>query len=654
MDSRARLEADELNITYSHFYDFGAGAAASMFGEQDFTQTELALTANANTGTVDPQLLGVSRTNDGGLDPRLASGSAARGYADFTALDDDSFFTQVGFTGAFGNVNWASGWSALADYGFLGDQAPADFGRVTVSGQITEDVTWSADNDYILDGIVFVTGGATLTIEPGTTVRGKAGQNLDAAALVITRTGMIDAQGTATKPIVFTAEFDEGLTKDDVGLWGGVILLGEATTNNSSEKLIEGVNEITSDPALAGYGGTDDADNSGVMRYVSIRHSGINIGSSSGNEIQGLTVGAVGSGTTLEYIESFASGDDGFEFFGGTVNTKYLISAFNNDDAFDWDQGFRGKGQFWFAILDTDTRGRAAEMDGAGGDETGTPYASPTVSNVTYIGSGSDGSASGDTGEMLKFRDNTAGLYTNSIFMSDMGYSADVEDVADNTVDSRARLEADELNITYSHFYDFGAGEEYIMFAEQLFAGDEFALSSNANTATVNPQVTSVSRTNDGNLNPTLAEGSAALTYANFDALDDFFTEVAYTGAFGSDNWLAGWSALADYGFTSDEVGTSIDEDWGTSVPSAYTLEQNYPNPFNPTTNIKFALPNAADVKLEVFNILGQRVGTLVNGQMNAGYHTVTFDATNLSSGVYIYRISAGQYSQVKRMMLIK
>jgi len=527
--------------------------------------------------------------------------------------------------------------------------------EVTVSGQITEDVTWTADNDYILDGIVFVTGGATLTIEPGTTVYGSTGADLDAAALVVTRTGMIDAQGTATQPIIFTSYLakSQTLTKDDVGLWGGVILLGEATTNNSSEKLIEGVNEITSDPALAGYGGTDDADNSGVMRYVSIRHSGINIGSSSGNEIQGLTVGAVGSGTTLEYIESFASGDDGFEFFGGTVNTKYLISAFNNDDAFDWDQGFRGKGQFWFAILDTDTRGRAAEMDGAGGDETGTPYANPTISNVTYIGSGSDASASGDSGEMLKFRDNTAGLYTNSIFMSDMGYSADVEDVADNTVDSRARLEADELNITYSHFFDFGAGEAASMFGEQDFTQTELALTANANTGTVDPQLNGISRTNDGGLDPTLASGSAALTYANFDALDDFFTEVAYTGAFGTNNWMGGWSALADYGFTSNVV-TSIDDDWSSSVPSAYTLEQNYPNPFNPTTNIKFALPNAADVKLEVFNILGQRVGTLVNGQMNAGYHTVTFDATNLSSGVYIYRITAGQYSQVKRMMLIK
>ncbi|MDR9388716.1 MAG: hypothetical protein RI513_06910, partial [Balneolaceae bacterium] len=458
-------------------------------------------------------------------------------------MSDDDFFTEVGFTGAFGNVNWASGWSALADYGFLGDQAPADFGRETVSGQITEDVTWSADNEYILDGLVFVTGGATLTIEPGTTVRGKAGQNLDASALIITRTGKIDAQGTATNPIVFTAEFDEGLTKDDVGLWGGVILLGEATTSNETEKKIEGVNEIEDDPALAGYGGDDDADNSGVMRYVSIRHSGINIGSSSGNEIQGLTMGAVGSGTTLEYIESFASGDDGFEWFGGTVNSKYMISAFNSDDGFDWDQGFRGKGQFWFAILDTDARGHAAEMDGASPDDA-TPYSNPTVSNVTYIGSGSSNTTSGNTSPLIEFRDNSAGTYTNSIFTADNAESVTVEDVAGSEVDSRGRLEADELNITYSHFFDFGAGDAATMFAdaEEAYTGTELALTANANTGSVDPQLLSVSRTTDGGLDPRLASGSAARGYADFTALsdDDFFTEVGFTGAFGNVNWASG------------------------------------------------------------------------------------------------------------------
>jgi len=130
----------------------------------------------------------------------------------------------------------------------------------------------------------------------------------------------------------------------------GIILLGAAVTNNAGDasgdwKEIEGVNEILpSGDTRAQYGGTDDNDSSGIMRYVSIRHTGINIGESDGNEIQGLTLGGVGAGTTLEYIESYASGDDGVEFFGGNVNLKYFVSAFNSDDAVDWDQGYRGKG----------------------------------------------------------------------------------------------------------------------------------------------------------------------------------------------------------------------------------------------------------------------------------------------------------------------
>ncbi|MEP0009501.1 MAG: T9SS C-terminal target domain-containing protein, partial [Balneola sp.] len=222
------------------------------------------------------------------------------------------------------------------------------FAQTTVTGQITTDTFWTADTEYVLDGAVFVTNGASLYIEAGTVIKAEDGQDVNATALVITRGSKIFAEGTASKPIVFTSINDNGtLDKDDTGEWGGVVILGKASTNNASEKLIEGLDQIETDPALVGYGGTDDMDNSGVMRYVSIRHTGINVGQDSGNEIQGLTLGAVGAGTTIEFIESFASADDGYEFFGGTVNTKYMISAFVEDDGFDWDQGFRGKGQFW-------------------------------------------------------------------------------------------------------------------------------------------------------------------------------------------------------------------------------------------------------------------------------------------------------------------
>ena len=237
-------------------------------------------------------------------------------------------------------------------------------------------VTWTADNTYLLDGIVFVDSAATLIIEPGTVIKGNTGEGNNASALVVTRYAQIYAEGSAENPIIFTSvldEFDGTLTAADRGLWGGVVMLGRASTNNQTEgglKEVEGINEITGEgDTRATYGGDEDAHSSGVFRYVSIRHTGINVGDQAGNEIQGLTLGGVGSGTVVEYVESFASADDGFEWFGGAVNTKYLVSAFNEDDSFDWDEGFRGKGQFWFAIQGDDVGGRTAEQDGATGNE---------------------------------------------------------------------------------------------------------------------------------------------------------------------------------------------------------------------------------------------------------------------------------------------
>ncbi|MCB0260439.1 MAG: T9SS C-terminal target domain-containing protein, partial [Calditrichaeota bacterium] len=151
------------------------------------------------------------------------------------------------------------------------------------------------------------------------------------------------------------------------GLWGGVILLGKARINTTlGEGQIEGI--PTTEPRGA-YGGNDDNDNSGVVRYVSIRYGGTDIGAN--NEINGLTFGAVGRGTVVEYVEVFNNKDDGYEWFGGTVRTRYLVSAFNGDDCFDYDEGFRGYGQFWFAIMGEDIGNRAGEHDGGTDPEGG-------------------------------------------------------------------------------------------------------------------------------------------------------------------------------------------------------------------------------------------------------------------------------------------
>lgn len=521
---------------------------------------------------------------------------------------------------------------------------------VTVSSNITTDTEWTADNEYLLDGMIFVTNGADLYIEAGTTVRGAFGQGLDASGLVITRGSRIFAEGTAEEPIIFTAEDDAGLTKDDVGEWGGLVILGRASTNNATEATIEGVNEISSDPALVGYGGTDDMDDSGVLRYVSIRHTGINIGSSSGNEIQGLTMGGVGAGTTIEYIESFASGDDGYEWFGGTVNTRYLVSAFNNDDAFDWDQGFRGKGQFWFAIQDSDQTGRAAEMDGAGGNETGTPYAYPVISNATYIGPGITATPSGDTGQLLQFRDNTGGLYTNSVFTDHPAQLIDVEDVDGTEIDSRGRLEADSLNISNSVFFGFGSGSTLADISSAAFV--ETMLSANSNNIT-DPMLRGISRTTDGGLDPRPEEGSPV--YGITETLDDnWFQYTNYAGAFDGSNWLAGWTALDSYGYLGGGLVTDNEEEF-TAVPRKIALNQNYPNPFNPTTQISFSLPSSQKVTLKVYDMLGREVATIANREtFSAGMNTVNFDASNLSSGIYIYRLNSGDVAITRKMTLIK
>ncbi|HRE06701.1 MAG TPA: hypothetical protein PKX00_13900 [Opitutaceae bacterium] len=242
----------------------------------------------------------------------------------------------------------------------LASAGPIFAATVTKTGKLSASETWTADNTYLLDGYVFVTGNSTLTIEPGTVIKAKVSTGGGAAALVITRGSKINAAGTAAKPIIFTSELDNlngNLGVSDTGLWGGLVILGRASINSRAngavvaapvEDQVEGFSVPAADVPLITFGGTDDADNSGVLRYLSVRHGGAVIGTA--NEINGVTLGGVGSGTTMEYIEVFANKDDGFEWFGGTVNARYLVAAFGNDDAFDMDQGFRGNLQFLFSI----------------------------------------------------------------------------------------------------------------------------------------------------------------------------------------------------------------------------------------------------------------------------------------------------------------
>ncbi len=535
-------------------------------------------------------------------------------------------------------------------------------------------IHWTNDTVYVLSGLVIVEDGAELHIEAGTVVKAQDGQSVDASALMVAKGGKIYAMGEPNMPIIFTSVQDnissaDLLTYEDRGLWGGIILLGNAVTNNASQKEIEGVNEIlpTGD-TRAEYGGTDDNDSSGIMRYVSIRHTGINIGESDGNEIQGLTLGGVGAGTTLEYIESYASGDDGVEFFGGNVNLKYFVSAFNADDAVDWDQGYRGKGQFWFVIQGTDAAGAAAEQDGAGGDENTEPFAMPYVFNATYIGGGASNTPDGDRGEMLMFRDNTGGFYHNSIFTdynsTSGGYALTIEDI-DNTgskpLDSRQRFEAGDLGLTHNLWYGFGAGNDPAQFVNPGLENQAAIIDylvANGNVVE-DPMIAGIERstTPSGGLDPRPTGNSPAFTMARAAyPADAFYTPVEFVGAFGRDNWAAGWTALSAAGYFGNiATGQTVDvEDDFAELPQQVEMAQNFPNPFNPTTTIAFRLQQTQQVRLSVHDVLGREIAVLVDGVQPAGTFQAQFDASNLASGTYIYRLQTAAGMVSKTMTLLK
>lgn len=240
---------------------------------------------------------------------------------------------------------------------------------ISVSKNIDANTTWEQGKIYILEGRITVLPGVTLTIQPGTIIKGREGSESNATALMVARGGKLMAVGTAEAPIIFTSVSDNiipgeikspNLDPTLNGLWGGLLILGKAPISAESTSMqIEGI--PTSD--LNGlYGGTEPEDNSGVIKYVSIRHGGANIGE--GNEINGLTLGGVGSGTVIENIEIVANQDDGVEWFGGTVNVKNVVVWNAGDDAIDTDQSWGGTLDNFIVINPGD---ECLELDGPEG-----------------------------------------------------------------------------------------------------------------------------------------------------------------------------------------------------------------------------------------------------------------------------------------------
>ena len=233
-----------------------------------------------------------------------------------------------------------------------------------VTGLISEDTYWYADTVYEMAGKVVVGDGATLNIEAGTTILAREGQGSLSTALIVAQGGKLEAVGTAEAPIVFTSIYDNGTNLDetDMGLWGGIVVLGYAPISaDAATALIEG---LPANESFAVYGGNNIHDNSGVLKYVSIRHAGTLLGD--GNELNGLTLGGVGSATVIDNIEVVGNLDDGIEFFGGTVNASNLLVWAQGDDAFDIDQAYAGTISN-FVNVEGSESDHALEIDGPEG-----------------------------------------------------------------------------------------------------------------------------------------------------------------------------------------------------------------------------------------------------------------------------------------------
>ncbi|MDX1491790.1 MAG: hypothetical protein R3332_10920 [Pseudohongiellaceae bacterium] len=288
-----------------------------------------------------------------------------------------------------------------------------------LSGTITQDTRLTANNVYLLNGAVFVGGdntdSATLTIDPGTKVISPVGLNF----LVINRGSKIVANGTSSKPIIFTYDDEANATESTTGRWGGLIINGNAPVNGCTEGTE--LCELEGEGSTGKYGGNDPEDSSGVLNYVIVKYPGQNITET--NELNGIAFQAVGSGTVVNYVQVHGSSDDGVEFFGGTVNVKHLILTSNEDDSFDWTFGFQGKVQHAIIKQRPGTGDRGIEADNNEFAFDAAPRSKPSLANFTFIGKG-------EGGRGMEIRRGTGVNISNFVVTGHDDYCLDIDDDA--------------------------------------------------------------------------------------------------------------------------------------------------------------------------------------------------------------------------------
>ncbi len=682
-DAHQKLLTGELRIANNLFWNNGSNSTidASATGiirvtsgqpnQDDPDASDLITHLISNNNVIgDPGIKGISRDQNNGLDPRPTRSSAAYTNPLAAFPDNDDFFTHVNFAGAFSSNPdqlWVEGWTALDRNGHLKDLAAG--GEVInivdadlIGGQV---YNWTKNNTYILDGLVYLEDGGILNIEAGTVVKFTSRADVgNPSALIITRGAKIYADGTLEQPIIFTAEIDDVNDPTDLGptdnaLWGGIVLLGNGITqkNGNSTVNIEGID--TSEPR-GSYGGTDNADNSGVLKYVSIRHGGRQI--VSGSELNGLSLGGVGSGTTLEFVEVYANSDDGIEFFGGAPNLKHAVVAFTEDDSYDWDEVYTGKGQFWFSIQRADIADAGGELDGSTPDDL-SPSSNPTVYNWTHIGAGPGATASNPVGWL--FRAGTAGTVANSIVTEMKNKAIEVQDKDAGANDAHQKLLSGELIIANNLFWNNGSNTTLDASSTGIIrvtsgqpnqddadASDLIAHLIANNSTIADPVIQHISRDQDDSLDPRPSATGAAYTnpLANYPPGDSFFDEVNYAGAFSASSeefWIAGWTALERNGHLADPT-VATEEPAQPSVAEQYRI---YPNPTPTGSSFTIEAKTNTSFKISIHNQLGMQVTNDVS-QLNGG--TTDVNVSGLPAGVYYIKFITEENTYFTKKLIIQ
>ena len=364
-------------------------------------------------------------------------------------------------------------------------------GKKSIEGVINQNITLDNSTKWVLKGGVFVKSGSTLTIEEGTVISSDEDESTT-EFLSVLQGAKIYAVGTASKPIVFTS----GNATQEPGQWGGIIINGYGKLNTGATAEGEGGTGV--------YGGNDNSDNSGVMKYVRVEYAGKILGTD--NELNGFSFNGVGSGTELSYLQAYKGSDDGFEFFGGAAQIKYCVSTGNEDDSFDWTHGWSGKAQF-LVVNQMGKGDRGFEADNNADDNTLQPFSNPTISNVTLIGYNDDGKNTG-----MRLREGTKGKIYNAIVTKfpKAGIRVSNEQTTTNMNDG-------SLLVSNSIIFDNGTDFKDCDPFEKINSTTSVALDGYIGTET------------NGAANPT--------------AIDSWFDAANYIGAVetGKD-WTAGWT----------------------------------------------------------------------------------------------------------------